>query len=82
MIKLGKASFPLLTKYAGPSNGTGKSGVIALAWPMIEAAGQPAGLVSNCLAVQAFCNVVKRLGNCSGSSTLTCLMFAYVPAGP
>ena len=56
--------------------------MIALACPMIDAGGHPAGLVSNCAAVHAFCSVVRREGSCSGSSTLTLLMFAWVPSAP
>ena len=52
------------------------------AWPMKEAGGQPAGFASNCLAVHAFCNVVKRDGSAIGSSTLTFAMFAWVPSEP
>ena len=51
------------------------------AWPMNEADGQPAGLASNCAAVQAFCSVVNRDGSCIGSSTLTFVMFAWLPCG-
>ena len=46
---------------------------------MFDAAGQPAGLVLNCAAVHAFCSVVRREGSCLGRSTLTSLMFAWVP---
>ena len=56
--------------------------MIALACPMIDAAGQPAGFASNCAAVHAFCSVVRREGSCLGSSTLTLLMFAWVPSAP
>ena len=45
--------------------------MIALACPTIDAGGHPAGLVSNCAAVHAFCRVVRREGSCLGSSTLT-----------
>ena len=53
--------------------------MIALACPMIDAGGHPAGLVLNCAAVHAFCSVVRREGSCLGRSTLTLLMFAWVP---
>src|SRR5580700_7238793 len=49
---------------------------------MSDAAGQPAGLVLNCVSVHAFCNVVNRDGSCLGSSTLTRAMFAWVPNDP
>ena len=78
----GNASPPWLTKYAGPSRGTGRIGVIALAVPITDAAGHPAGLALNCAAVHAFCNVVNREGSCLGRSTLTCLMFASCPSAP
>ena len=48
MIRHGNASPPWETKIAGPSNGTGISGVIAFACPMNDADGQPAGFASNC----------------------------------
>ena len=50
--------------------------MIAFAWPITDAAGHPAGLASNCAAVHAFCNVVRRDGSCLGRSTLTFAMFA------
>ena len=53
--------------------------MIAFACPMFDAAGQPAGFVLNCAAVHAFCSVVRREGSCLGRSTLTSLMFAWVP---
>ena len=40
--------------------------MIAFACPTIEAAGQPAGLASNCAAEHAFCNVVSLDGSCLG----------------
>ena len=49
---------------------------------MTDSAGHDAGLVSNALAVQAFCNVVSLLGRFFGSSTLTLLMLACVPCEP
>ena len=49
---------------------------------MTDSAGHDAGLVSNALAVQAFCNVVSLLGRFFGSSTLTLLMLACVPIEP
>jgi hypothetical protein len=75
-MSCGKASFPWLTKYAGPVSGTGRIGVIALAEATIDAAGQAAGLASKTAAVHAFCNVVNLDGNCLGRSTLTRAMFA------
>src|SRR5258705_13510347 len=82
MIRSGNASPPWLTKYAGPVNGTGITGVLAVACPTIDAAGQFAGLASNVPAGHACCNVVNRDGNCFGRSTLTLAMFAsYGPAG-
>ena len=52
--------------------------MIALACPITEAAGHPAGLALNCAAVHAFCSVVSREGSCLGRSTLT---FADVRLG-
>src|SRR6202167_1926833 len=75
-IRDGNASPPWETKYTGPSNPIGNSGVVAFAIPTIDAAGHPAALASNCAAVHAFCNVVNRDGNCLGRSTLTDAMFA------
>ena len=37
--------------------------MIALAVPINDGAGHPAGLELNCAAVHAFCNVVNRDGN-------------------
>ncbi len=54
--------------------------MIAFACPMIDAGGHPAGFVSNCAAVHAFCSVGRRDGRALGSSTLTLLMFAWVPS--
>jgi hypothetical protein len=48
MIRFGNASPPFETKYTGPSRGTGMFGTTALAWPMFDAEGQPAGLALNC----------------------------------
>src|SRR5580692_6506671 len=82
MIRLGNASPPWETKYAGPVNGTGITGVVAVACPTIDAAGHPAGLASNVASGQAFWSVVRREGSFLGSSTLTREMFAsYGPAG-
>src|SRR5580704_3216881 len=82
MIRLGNASPPWLTKYAGPSSGTGSTGVVAVACPTIDAAGHAAGFASKTAAVHAFCSVVSRDGSALGSSTLTFAMFAsYGPAG-
>src|ERR1039457_6336045 len=81
MIREGNASPPWLTKYAGPTSGTGISGVTAFACPTTDAAGQPAGFVLNCAAVHAFCNVVRREGSCFGRSTLTEAMFDCAPGG-
>ena len=82
MIKLGNASPPCETKYAGPVNGTGNTGVVAVACPMIDTGGQFAGLASNVAAVHAFCRVFSWDGSCFGSSTLTFAMLAsYGPAG-
>src|ERR1700722_2252569 len=82
MMRLGNDSLPWLTKIAGPVNGTGSTGVVAVACPMIDAAGQLAGFASKTCAVQAFCSVVSREGRALGSSTLTLAMFAsYGPAG-
>ena len=53
--------------------------MIALAVPINDGAGHPAGFELNCAAVHAFCNVVNREGSCFGRSTLTCLMFASWP---
>ena len=50
--------------------------MIALAEATTEAAGQPAGFVSNWAEVHAFCNVVNLEGSCFGRSTLTREMFA------
>ena len=66
MIRLGNASPPWETKYAGPSRGTGTIGVIALAYPTTDVAGQLAGFASNVLATHAFCNVFSREGSCLG----------------
>ena len=54
-------------------NGTGSTGVIAVACPTTEAAGQFAGFASNTAAGHAFCSVVSREGRRLGSSTLTAL---------
>src|ERR1700722_4469648 len=82
MIRLGNDSLPCETKIAGPVSGTGSTGVVAVAWPMTDAAGQLAGFASKTAAVHAFCSVVSREGSALGSSTLTRLMFAsYGPAG-
>ena len=43
--------------------------MITFARPTTDAAGQPAGLASNCAAVHAFCNVVNLEGSCLGRST-------------
>jgi hypothetical protein len=59
-ISCGATLFPWLTKYAGPSSGTGRIGVIALAEATTDALGHPAGFTSNTTAVHAFCNVVNR----------------------
>jgi hypothetical protein len=42
------------------------SGVCAVAVPMFDPSGQPAGLALNCASVQAFCSVVRRAGNAKG----------------
>src|SRR6202167_3532688 len=81
-ISDGNASPPWETKYTGPSNPTGSSGVLAFAIPTIDAAGHPAAFASNCAAVQAFCSVVNRDGSCLGRSTLTKAMFASCPCAP
>src|SRR5258708_25497179 len=81
MIREGKASPPWETKYAGPLKGTGRIGVLALAYPTIDAAGQFAGFASNVAARHPFCSVARREGSCLGSSTLTFAMFAWVPCG-
>ena len=39
--------------------------------PTTDAAGQPAGLASNCAEVHAFCSVVNLDGSCFGRSTFT-----------
>src|SRR5580704_7052540 len=80
MISDGNSSPPWETKYAGPLSGTGRIGVVAVAWPTTEAAGQPAGSAANCAAAQAFCNVFNCDGSCLGSSTLTLAMFASLPS--
>src|SRR5665811_2061051 len=67
---------PWLTKYAGPVNGTGSSGVVAFAVPTRDSVEQPAGFCANVLSGQAFCNVLNRDGNCFGRSTLTLAIFA------
>src|SRR5271166_1232351 len=72
----GNAAAPCETRYAGPVNGTFKTGVTAFAVPITDPAGHPAGLVSNCASVQAFCSVVRREGSASGSCRSTLWMFA------
>ena len=81
MISSGNFALPWLTKYAGPSSGTGRIGVMAFAVPTREAAGQVAGFVLNVLSVHAFCSVVRREGSCFGRLTLTERMLAWVPSG-
>ena len=67
--------FPAVqTKYAGPSNGTGNTGVShRVADP--DAAGSPPGSASNC-AVHAFCSVSSGPAAVLVGSTLTLAMFA------
>jgi hypothetical protein len=56
--------------------------VVAVAWPITEAAGHAAGLDSNTEARHAFWSVGNLEGSLWGSSTLTLEMFAlYGPAG-
>src|SRR5487761_1651240 len=64
----------------GPVSGSGRIGVATVACPMNDAFGQPAGFALNCISVQACCNVSRREGSCLGSSTLTVLMFDWVPS--
>src|SRR5487761_1093835 len=64
----------------GPVSGSGKIGVVALACPMKDAFGQPAGFWLNCRSLQSCCSVTSREGSCFGSSTLTVLMFDWVPS--
>src|ERR1700728_1408643 len=78
----GNASPPWETKYTGPVNGTGSSGVVAFTTPTIEAAGQLAGFDVNFAAVHACCSVVRREGNCFGRSTFACATFASLPTEP
>jgi len=61
--------------------GTGRRGVVTVAWPMIDAVGQLAGLVSKTLARQAFWRVERREGRALGRSTLVLAMFVSVPWG-
>ncbi len=58
------------------------NGVLPVALPTSEAAGQPAWVRSNVATGHALCSVVRRDGSCSGNSTLTDLMFASPPPGP
>ena len=48
----------------------------AVAMPMNEPSGQPAGLALNCASVHAFCSVVKPDGSAVGSVRSTLWMFA------
>ena len=78
----GNASPPWLTKYTGPVNCTGSTGVSTLAIPITDAAGQRSRVGFEGLAGQAFCSVVSLEGSCLGSSTLTFAMFASLPCEP
>ena len=55
---------PWLTKYAGPSSGTGRTGVIDAVWLIFDALGQFAGFALKYFFVHAFCNVVNLDGSC------------------
>src|ERR1700676_3633581 len=82
MVREGNSSPPWLTKYAGPVRGTGRSGVMTLACPTIDSGGQPAGFDSKTFARHAFWRVFSCEGSWIGRSTLTFVMFAWVPIAP
>jgi hypothetical protein len=76
MSRSGKAAPPWETRYAGPVSGTSSRGVIAVAVPTTEPAGQPAGLAAYWPSGQAFCSVTRREGSAIGSCVPTFLIAA------
>src|ERR1700730_16957770 len=72
----GKAAPPCETRYTGPLSVPGSTGVLDLAIPISEPAGQVAGLASKVAAGQACWMVVSRAGSCWGSVTATDLTLA------
>jgi hypothetical protein len=76
MFRFGNASPPWLTKYSGPSNGTGRIGVRTRTCPITDGVGHPAGFALNCAPVHAFCSVVNREGSCLGRLSFAAMKFA------
>ena len=61
-----------------PDSGEDNIGVMALAVPMNESAGQPEGFALNWFSVHAFWSVgISRAGSAFGSCTSTLPMFAW-----
>src|SRR6478672_5398334 len=75
--RLGKASAAWETRYAGPVRLPGRTGVVAVAVPTFDAAGQLAGLASKVDCVHAFWRVVSRDGSWRGSCVKTERMLAW-----
>src|SRR5580658_305011 len=72
----GNAAPPCETRYTGPDKGFANTGVLAVAVPICEPTGQPAGLAANCASVHACWIVDNRAGNCLGNVTSTFAVFA------